>query len=74
MRRVGMWMLLQVCCSKPTRLGGDFCNDEETLIFLDLWDYKMCDVMGYDIYMFVSARSIKENFVGLENFQYPSNL
>ncbi|TFK62107.1 delta-1-pyrroline-5-carboxylate dehydrogenase [Pluteus cervinus] len=25
-------------------------------------------------YRFVSARSIKENFVGLEDFQYPSNL
>ena len=25
-------------------------------------------------YRFVSARSIKENFVGLEEFQYPSNL
>ncbi|KAI0034343.1 delta-1-pyrroline-5-carboxylate dehydrogenase [Vararia minispora EC-137] len=25
-------------------------------------------------YRFVSARSIKENFVGLENFSYPSNL
>jgi len=25
-------------------------------------------------YRFVSARSIKENFIGLENFGYPSNL
>ncbi|KAF9448970.1 delta-1-pyrroline-5-carboxylate dehydrogenase [Macrolepiota fuliginosa MF-IS2] len=25
-------------------------------------------------YRFISARSIKENFTGLENFQYPSNL
>ncbi|KAG2110726.1 hypothetical protein BD769DRAFT_1495076 [Suillus cothurnatus] len=50
MRRVGMWMLLQVCY------------------------YKMCDVMDYDIYLFVSARSIKNNFMGLEDFQYPSNL
>lgn len=25
-------------------------------------------------YRFVSARSIKENFVGLENYLYPSNL
>lgn len=25
-------------------------------------------------YRFVSARSIKENFIGLEDFQYPSNL
>lgn len=25
-------------------------------------------------YRFVSARSIKENFVGLEEFHYPSNL
>lgn len=25
-------------------------------------------------YRFVSARSIKENFVGLEDFSYPSNL
>lgn len=25
-------------------------------------------------YRFVSARSIKENFIGLENFRYPSNL
>ncbi|KAG1731934.1 hypothetical protein EDB19DRAFT_1736117, partial [Suillus lakei] len=25
-------------------------------------------------YRFVSARSMEENFVGLEDFQYPSNL
>lgn len=25
-------------------------------------------------YRFVSARSIKENFVGLEDFRYPSNI
>ena len=25
-------------------------------------------------YRFVSTRSIKENFVGLEEFEYPSNL
>jgi hypothetical protein len=34
----------------------------------------MCDVMDYDIYLFVSARSINENSVGLEHLQYPVEL